>query len=64
MLTINGSTFVLIVSILGFMFSMFLYKLGTDIKANKRKEKQQTRKECFLTALKKRWICPKNKEEK
>lgn len=46
---------VLIISILAFLFSLFLYTLGTDIKAHTQKEKRQTRQERLMHALKKRW---------
>ena len=63
MLAIDGSTMVLIISILAFLFSLFLYTLGTDIKARHRREKRQTRQERLMHALKKRWHCLDTQKE-
>ena len=63
MITLDRSTGMLILSIMVFLLSLFVYKLGSDIRANRLKANRKTRKEQFINALKHRWICTNDKKE-
>lgn len=52
---IDGPTSALILSILGFMATLFLYKLGNDVKKNRRKKELLTYKERLYRASQKRF---------
>ena len=52
---IDGPTSALILSILGFMATVFLYKLGNDVKKNRRQKEQLTYKERLYRASQKRF---------
>lgn len=62
MLMIDGPTMVLIISILVFFASLFLYKLGMDIRTNRIRVKRKTRKDRIVATLHKRWVCHNTKE--
>ena len=52
---IDGPTSTLILSILGLMATLFLYKLGNDVKKHRRKKEQLTYKERLYRASQKRF---------
>ncbi len=54
-MSIDGPTSALILSILGFMATVFLYKLGNDVKKNRRQKEQLTYKERLYRASQKRF---------
>ena len=54
-MNIDGPTTALILSILGFMVTLFLYKLGNDVKKNRREKEQLTYKERLYRASQKRF---------
>ena len=54
-MNIDGPTSALILSILGFMATLFLYKLGNDVKKHRRKKEQLTYKERLYRASQKRF---------
>ena len=54
-MSIDGPTSALILSILGFMATVFLYKLGNDVKKNRRKKELLTYKERLYRASQKRF---------
>ena len=61
---IDGPTSALILSILGFMATLFLYKLGNDVKKHRRKKEQLTYKERLHRASQKRFKkIPNDKKE-
>ena len=51
-MNIDGPTSALILSILGFMAVLFLYKLGNDVKKHRRKKELLTYKEHLYRASK------------
>lgn len=54
-MSIDGPTSALILSILGLMATLFLYKLGNDVKKNRRQKEQLTYKERLYRASQKRF---------
>ena len=54
-MSIDGPTSALILSILGLMAPLFLYKLGNDVKKNRRQKEQLTYKERLYRASQKRF---------
>jgi len=52
---IDGPTIALILSILGLMATLFLTKLGNDVKKNRIKNQRLSYKEKISLAVKKRW---------
>ncbi len=54
-MNIDGPTSALILSILGLMATVFLYKLGNDVKKNRRKKELLTYKERLYRASQKRF---------
>ena len=54
-MNIDGPTSALILSILGFMATLFLYKLGADIRKIRIKKQRITYKERFYIAAQKRF---------
>jgi len=54
-MNIDGPTSALILSILGFMATLFLYKLGNDVKKNRRQKEQLAYKERLYRASQKRF---------
>ena len=52
---IDGPTSALILSILGLMATLFLYKLGNDVKKHRRQKEQLTYKERLYRASQKRF---------
>ena len=59
-MNIDGPTTALILSILGFMVTLFLYELGNDVKKNRREKEQLTYKERLYRASQKRFKKPSN----
>ncbi len=53
-MSIDGPTSALILSILGFMATVFLCKLGNDVKKNRREKEQLAYKERLYRASQKR----------
>jgi len=51
----SGETFVLLLSIVGLLATLFLYKLGTDVRKNHLKKQRITFKERLYKAILKRW---------
>ncbi len=54
-MSIDGPTSALILSILGLLATLFLYKLGADIRKIRIKKQRITYKERFYTAVQKRF---------
>ena len=54
-MNIDGPTSALILSILGLIATLFLYKLGNDVKKHRRKKEQLTYKERLYRASQKRF---------
>lgn len=54
-MNINGATTALILSILGLLATLFLYKLGNDVRKNSLKNKRFTFKQRITYAMRKRW---------
>lgn len=54
-MNIDGPTSALILSILGLMVTLFLYKLGNDVKKHRRKKEHLTYKERLYRASQKRF---------
>ena len=54
-MNIDGPTSALILSILGLMATLFLYKLGNDVKKHRRKKEQLAYKERLYRASQKRF---------
>ena len=52
---IDGPTIALILSILGLMATLFLTKLGNDVRKNRIKNQRLSYKEKISLAIKKRW---------
>ena len=52
---IDGPTIALILSILGLMATLFLTKLGNDVRKNRIKNQRLSYKEKINLAVKKRW---------
>lgn len=52
---IDGPTIALILSILGLMATLFLTKLGNDVRKNRIKNQRLSYKEKISLAVKKRW---------
>lgn len=61
-MNIDGPTSALILSILGLFVTLFLYKLGADIRKIRIKKQRITYKERFYTAVQKRWKEPYQQE--
>ena len=59
---IDGPTIALILSILGLLATLFLYKLGNDVRKIRIKKQRITYKERFYTAVQKRWKEPYQQE--
>lgn len=60
---IDGSTIALILSILGLMAMLFLYKLGNDVRKHRRKKELLTYKERLYRASRKRFKGTSNKNK-
>jgi len=54
-MSLDGSTIALILSILGLMATLFLTKLGNDVRKNRIKNQRLSYKEKISLAVKKRW---------
>lgn len=52
---IDGPTIALILSILGLMVTLFLTKLGNDVRKNRIRNQRLSYKEKIILAVKKRW---------
>jgi len=52
---IDGPTIALILSILGLMATLFLTKLGNDVRKNRIKNQRLSYKQKISLAIKKRW---------
>ncbi len=61
-MSIDGPTSALILSILGLLATLFLYKLGNDVRKIRIKKQRITYKERFYTAVQKRWKEPYQQE--
>ncbi len=61
-MSIDGPTIALILSILGLLATLFLYKLGNDVRKIRIKKQRITYKERFYTAVQKRWKEPYQQE--
>ncbi|MFW9620284.1 MAG: hypothetical protein ACMV0K_12490 [Sulfurospirillum sp.] len=61
-MNIDGPTIALILSILGLLATLFLYKLGNDVRKIRIKKQRITYKERFYTAVQKRWKEPYQQE--
>lgn len=61
-MNIDGPTSALILSILGLLATLFLYKLGNDVRKIRIKKQRITYKERFYTAVQKRWKEPYQQE--
>lgn len=59
---IDGPTIALILSILGLLATLFLYKLGNDVRKIRIKKQRITYKERFYIAAQKRWKEPYQQE--
>lgn len=57
-----GQTIALILSILGLITALFLYKLGMDVRKIRIKKQRLNYKERFYTAVQKRWKEPYQQE--
>ena len=51
----SGETFALLLSILGLLATLFLYKLGADVRKNRLKKQRISFKERLYKAIQKRW---------
>ncbi len=54
-MSLDGPTIALILSILGLMATLFLTKLGNDVRKNRIKNQRLSYKEKISLAVKKRW---------
>lgn len=54
-MNLDGQTVALLLSILGLLATLFLYRLGTDVRKKRIKKERITFKERFNTAVQKRW---------
>ncbi len=63
-MNIDGPTSALILSILGLMATLFLYKLGNDVKKHRIKKQKVTYKERLHKASQKRFNTISNNKQK
>jgi uncharacterized membrane protein len=61
-MSIDGPTIALILSILGLLATLFLYKLGNDVRKIRIKKQRITYKERLYIAVQKRWKEPYQQE--
>jgi len=54
-MSLDGQTIALILSILGLMATLFLTKLGNDVRKNRIKNQRLSYKQKISLAIKKRW---------
>ncbi len=54
-MNIDGPTIALILSILGLFVTLFLYKLGSDVRKTRIKKQRMTCKKRLADAVHKRW---------